>query len=267
MRVEERIAQDLIKIRETKPLIHHITNYVVMNDTANVTLHIGALPVMAHAHEEVEEMTSAAGALVLNIGTLTDYWIESMILAGRKANELGIPVVLDPVGAGATNLRTSSAMRILDEVRVTVIRGNQGEIGALSGISGYVKGVESMDVLKEPLQIAEVLSRRIKATVAITGKRDIITNSSKSLGVDNGDPFLRTITGTGCMATTMIAAFCAVEEDPVIAAAGGLACFGIAAEMAAEVARGPATFKTALFDSIYNLTPEDVERRARIVEL
>lgn len=267
MRIEARIAEDLVKIREMKPLIHHITNYVVMNDTANVTLHIGALPVMAHAREEVEEMTSAAGALVLNIGTLTDYWIESMILAGKKANELGIPVVLDPVGAGATNLRTLSAMRILEEVRTTVVRGNQGEIGALSGIRGQVKGVESVGALKEPLQVAEALSRRIGAAVAITGKRDIITDSSKALGVDNGDPFLRTITGTGCMATTMIAAFCAVEKDPVIAAAGGLACFGIAAEMAAEVARGPASFKSALFDAIYNLTPEDIRRRARIVEL
>src|SRR5207302_3124496 len=134
----------LHEIRERKPLVHQITNYVVMNETANATLALGALPVMAHAPEEVEEMVRLASALVLNIGTLSEHWVESMLLAGGAANARGIPVVLDPVGAGATTYRTETARRILDLVDVTVLRGNAGEVATLVGVAAEVRGVESI---------------------------------------------------------------------------------------------------------------------------
>src|SRR6476660_9786628 len=143
-------GQMLRELRERKPLVHQITNYVVMNETANATLALGALPVMAHAREEVEEMAAIAGALVLNIGTLSPHWVEAMLLAGRVANERGIPVVLDPVGAGATTYRTETAKRILDEIDVTVLRGNAGEVATLVGVDAEVRDVESIGAGGDP---------------------------------------------------------------------------------------------------------------------
>lgn len=265
--INDKIAEAFSRIREEKPLLHHITNFVVMNDTANVTLHVGALPVMAHAAEEVAEMTGLAGALVLNPGTLTPEWVESMLIAGRQANELGIPVVLDPVGAGATKLRTQTNLRLLDELEIAVVRGNSGEVGALSGAGGIVKGVESVEGVSDPAAVAQIMAREQGPVIAITGERDFVSDGERTLGVDNGHQWLKTNTGTGCMATTMIAAFASVERDYLLAAAGGLACFGLAAELASEEARGPASFKVALFDHLYNLTPEQLTEGARIAEL
>jgi len=265
--LKERIAELRERVRQQRPLLHHITNFVVMNDTANVTLHIGGLPVMAHAREEVAEMVSAAGALVLNPGTLTPEWVESMLVAGHRANELGIPIILDPVGAGATTLRTESNRRLLEELRIAVVRGNSGEIGALTGMGGVVKGVETVVEVEDPVGVAKTLARRHEITVAITGPRDIITDGSRVFGVDNGHPMLKTITGTGCAATTMIAAFAAVEHDFALATTAGLACFGLAAELAAVDARGPASFKVALFDAIYNLSREQILAGAKVIEL
>src|SRR5207248_4395043 len=142
--------QTLQQIRERKPLVHQITNYVVMNETANATLALGALPVMAHARDEVEEMVGLAAALVLNIGTLSPHWVEAMLLAGKAANARGVPVVLDPVGAGATRYRTEPAKRILEEVRVTVLRGNAGEVATLVGVAAEVRGVESIGAGGDP---------------------------------------------------------------------------------------------------------------------
>jgi hydroxyethylthiazole kinase len=266
-RINFRMAEALAQVRAEKPLIHHITNLVVMNDTANVTLHVGALPVMAHAAEEVAEMVSKAGALLLNTGTLTPAGVESMLMAGRKANELQIPIVLDPVGAGATELRTQTNMHLLDELQIAIVRGNAGEIGVLSGVGGVVKGVESVEGVPDPVAVAQRMARVRKTVIAISGKRDVVSDGERVLGVDNGHEWLTTITGTGCMATTVIAAFAAVEDDYLAAAAGGLACFGLAAELAAEKADGPASFKVALFDQLYHLTPEQVAQGARIVEL
>ena len=262
--VRRRAAQALEAIRSRRPLIHHITNFVVMNDTANVTLHVGALPVMAHAKEEVADMVGMAGALVLNIGTLTPDWVEAMLVAGRRANERGIPIVLDPVGAGATPLRTESGRRLLSELRIGVVRGNAGEIGSLFGTGGVVKGVESLGGVEDPVSLAQEAARAWRTVVAITGKRDIVSDGGRVLGVDNGHPYLTTLTGTGCMSTTMVAAFAAVEDDGLVAAAAALACFGLAAERAAQEARGPASFKVALFDALYNLKPEELETGARI---
>jgi len=265
--IHDRIANALTRIREQKPLIHHITNFVVMNDTANVTLHIGALPVMAHAVEEVAEMVAMAGALVLNPGTLSSEWIEAMLIAGRQAHARGVPVILDPVGAGATKFRTETYLRFLDTLNVAVLRGNSGEIGAVSGSGGTVRGVESVEGVKDPAAVAKHLAAARGLVVAISGKRDYISDGTHTLAVDNGHEWLTTITGTGCMSTTMVAAFAAVEKDRLLAAAAGLACFGLAAELAAQKAAGPASFKVALLDQLYHLSPEQVAQGARVVEL
>lgn len=257
----------LARIRERRPLIHQITNYVVMTDTANVTLHIGASPVMAHAPEEVAEMVQIAGALVLNYGTLSTPWIEAMIIAGKQANKSGIPIVLDPVGAGATLMRTETGHRLLRELNVSIVRGNAGEIGALSGSGGEVKGVDSVGATGSAVDLARNSAKQWNAVVAVTGARDIISDGQRVLGVDNGHVWLQTRTGTGCAATAVTAAFAAVEPDHVVAAASALAVYGLAAELAAREANGPASFGVAFFDQIYNLTPEQVAEGARIVEL
>jgi hydroxyethylthiazole kinase len=260
-------AELLIRIRAQHPLIHHITNLVVMNDTANATLALGALPVMAHAKEEVAEMVSAAGALVLNPGTLTPEWVEAMLIAGKRANELGIPIVYDPVGVGATRLRNETGERFLRELRLAVVRGNSGEVGALAGAGGVVKGVESIQGVHDPIRVAKDLARKAATVVAITGKRDIISDGTRVLGVDNGHAMLQAITGTGCMATTVVAIFCAVEKDHLIASAAALACYGLAAQRAARRAHAPGTFRAALLDALYQLTPAIVKTGTRIIEL
>ena len=260
-------AEFLERIHQRHPLIHHMTNWVVMNDTANVTLALGALPVMSHAKEEVAEMVGAAGALVLNPGTLYPDLVDAMVIAGKRANELGVPVVYDPVGVGATRYRNETADRFMKELRLDVVRGNSGEIGALAGAGGVVKGVESVEGVADPVSVARELAARRNTVVAITGKRDIISDGERVLGVDNGHVMLKTITGTGCMATTMIAMFCAVEPDRLVATAAALATYGIAAQNAARGVRGPGSFRAALIDCLYNLKPADVTRGALIVRI
>lgn len=259
-----RVSKLLGEIKKQKPLIHQITNFVVMNDTANITLHLGALPVMAHAHEEAEEMAGHAGALVLNIGTLAEYWIESMLKAGKMANEKGIPIVLDAVGAGATAYRTRSSKRLIEELHISVIKGNAGEIGALSGAGGKVRGVESVGKVDDLASIVRKYAIKTGATVVATGKRDVVSDGKIVYAVDNGNAWLSTITGSGCMATSVIGAFCAVERDHALASAGALACFGLAAELAEKDTRGPASFKVALLDAVYNMDEKTLANRARV---
>lgn len=259
-----RAAADLALIREKRPLVHQITNYVVMNITANITLLVGASPVMAHTREEVVDMVGLAGALVLNPGTLEPAWVEAMMMAGKRAGELGIPVVLDPVGAGATPYRTETNLKFLEELDLSIIRGNSGEIGALSGAGGTVVGVDSIEGVADPAEVTSAAARSWGNVVAITGERDIISNGETAVAVDNGHRWLTSVTGTGCMATTMIASFAAVEEDHLVAAAAALACYGLAAEIGAGEAGGPGTFQAAMFDALYNMTPERLEEGARI---
>ena len=254
-------------IRQRHPLIHHMTNWVVMNDTANLTLALGALPVMSHAKEEVEEMVGAAGALVLNPGTLYPDLVEAMLIAGKRANQRGVPIVYDPVGVGATQYRNATAERFLAELRLDVIRGNSGEVGALAGAGGLVRGVESVQGVSDPVAVARELARRRSTVVAITGKRDIVSDGKRVLGVDNGHEMLTTITGTGCMATTAIAVFCAVEEDRLLATAAALAAYGLAAEKAARGVAGPGSFRSALIDCVYHLKDSDLMEGVRIVDL
>ncbi len=252
-------------LRERRPLVHQITNYVVMNETANATLALGALPVMAHAREEVEEMVGLASALVLNIGTLSEPWVEAMLLAGAAANARGVPVVLDPVGAGATRYRTESARRILSEVDVAVVRGNPGEVATLVGAHAEVRGVESIFAGLPAAELARQAARRLGLVASVTGPVDHVSDGERVLAVANGHPLLAAVTGTGCMSTAITGCFLAAKPDaPLEAAAEALAAFGVAAEDAAAGAEGPGTFHVRLYDALAALDPETLDARARI---
>jgi hydroxyethylthiazole kinase len=258
------VADLLARIRERKPLVHHITNIVVANDTANLTLAIGALPVMAPAEEEVEEMVSLASALVLNIGTLTKELIAAMLRAGKQANARNIPIILDPVGAGATRFRTQNALHLLSELRIAVLRGNAAEIGALVGIAGETRGVESISTGAAPDVIARTAAHEFGCVVAITGARDVIVQNERYAEVANGHPMLATITGSGCMSTSMIGAFLAVADDPWQATVAGLVAMGIAGEVAAPQSGGPGTFRSHLLDAVAALTPEQLRLQQKV---
>src|SRR5881394_3293284 len=258
-------GDSLRRLRGTKPLVHQITNYVVMNETANATLALGALPVMAHAREEVEEMARLAGALVLNIGTLSPSWVDAMLLAGRAANDANVPVVLDPVGAGATTYRTETAKRILDQVDVAVVRGNAGEVATLVGVDAEVRGVESIAAGDDAAELARLAGRNLGLVASVTGAVDHVSNGERILAVANGHELLATVTGTGCMSSAITGCFLAAKrEEPVEAAAEALAAFGVAAEDAARDAEGPGTFHVNLYDALAALDPETLDGRARI---
>ncbi len=259
-----KAAGNLEAVRQEKPLVHNITNYVVMNVTANALLAAGALPVMAHAAEEVADMVSMAGALVLNIGTLSTGWIEAMLLAGRRADDLGIPVILDPVGSGATAFRTHTARQILREIKVAVVRGNASEVISLVNSESTTKGVESVHGVNEAVKIAVRLARDLSATVVVTGEEDLVTDGDRVCRVCNGHPLMGRITGAGCTATALIGAFHAVDRDPLEASAAALAFFGLAGEKAASESRGPGTFQAAILDALYQLTPSEVQNGAKI---
>ena len=255
----------LRELRERKPLVHQITNYVVMNETANATLALGALPVMAHAREEVEEMVALAGALVINIGTLSPHWVDAMLAAGKAANGVGVPVVLDPVGAGATSYRTKTARRILDEVDVAVLRGNAGEVATLLGVAAEVRGVESMAVVDDPAQLAREAARRLGLVASVTGPVDHVSDGERGLAVSNGHELLGAVSGTGCMSSAITGCFLAAKRDgPLEAAAEAFAAFGVAGEDAARDAKGPGTFHVNLYDALADLDPPTLEGRARI---
>jgi hydroxyethylthiazole kinase len=252
-------------LRERRPLVHQITNYVVMNETANATLALGALPVMAHAREEVEEMVGLAGALVLNIGTLSPHWIEAMIAAGKAANSAGTPVVLDPVGAGATRYRTDTAKRLLAEIDVAVLRGNAGEVATLVGVAAEVRGVESIDAGDDPAQLARLAARNLRVVASVTGVVDNVSDGERTLSVANGHELLASVTGTGCMSSAITGCFLAAKRDePVEAAAEALAAFGVAAEDAARGAQGPGSFLVNLYDALAALDPRTLDERANV---
>lgn len=259
-----RAAANLAAVRRQRPLVHNITNFVVMNVTANALLACGAAPVMAHAREEVEEMAGLAGALVLNIGTLTPEWVESMLAAGKRANQLGTPVILDPVGAGATRLRTDSARRILGEVRLAVVRGNASEVLALAGEKAGARGVDAVHGVEEAASAAAELAGSLNTPVAITGEVDLVTDGRALWRVANGHPLMGRVTGMGCTATALIGAFLAVEPDPAFAAASALAYLGLAGQQAASAAAGPASFMVGLLDNLYAMTEKTLEDGAAI---
>jgi hydroxyethylthiazole kinase len=254
----------LRELRARKPLVHQITNFVVMNETANATLALGALPVMAHAVQEVEEMAAAAGALVLNIGTLSEHWVEAMLLAGKAT---GGPIVLDPVGAGATSYRTDTARRLLDELDIAVVRGNAAEVATLAGREAEIRGVESIGSQGSADDLAREAARTLGTTVAVTGPIDCISDGRRVVAVSNGHELLGTVSGTGCMSTAVTGSFLAAKPgEPLEAAAEALVAFGVAGEDAARGAHGPGTFHANLYDALYNLDPDSLDGRAKVSE-
>jgi hydroxyethylthiazole kinase len=261
-----KAAENLRRVRERRPLVHNITNFVVMNYTANALLACGASPVMAHAAEEVEEMVSLAGALVLNIGTLSPSWVEAMQKAGKRANALRVPVILDPVGAGATRLRTDSARELMKGVSIQVIRGNASEVLSLAGEKSATrtKGVDSVHTVDQVADTARALARELGTILAITGAVDLITDGERVCRVMNGHEMMSCVTGTGCTATAIIGAFLAVCPDPLEAATTGLSYFGLAGEKAAERAMGPGSFQIALLDALYGMKEEELRAGAKI---
>ena len=251
-------------VRERNPLVHHITNYVTVNDCANITLCLGASPVMAHAMGEVEEMVSMAGVLVLNIGTLDIQQINQMYKAGKAAEEYDVPIVFDPVGAGATKLRTETARDFIKELPISVIKGNPGEVGTLAGMQAKVRGVDSQGLTGDPVEITSKLAEELKCTVVMSGPTDIISDGNRVVLADNGHSMMGRISGTGCMAASVIGACLAVSSDMVNASSAGVIAFGIAGEHAAVDAKGPGTYKCHLFDAMAGVLPEVVDKEAKI---
>ena len=256
----------LTLVRAHKPLVHHITNQVTMSECANITLAAGGLPIMAHAPEEVTEMVARAGALVLNIGTLSPAQIEAMLLAGRRANELGIPIVLDPVGVGATSFRTDSANRLLLNLRIAIIKGNAAEIAILAGGLAEIKGVESIAVSGDISNLAAILAKETGAVVVVTGAVDWVTDGSRAVAVHNGHVLMSKVVGTGCMTASVLGCFVSVSKDMFAAAVGALVSFNVAAEIAAQETSAPAAFKVALFDALFCLTETTVDTMQNIRE-
>jgi len=254
----------LQKVRENRPVVHHLTNWVTIYDCANIAKVFGASPVMAHAPEEVYDMAGIASSLVLNIGTLTADFIDSMKIAARSANQKGIPVILDVCEAGATKMRDDKCFELLKSVKISVIKGNASEIARIDGEDVKTRGVDAAEVGKDICEIAIDLALSKKCTVVITGEKDVITNGKITVMVSNGHPMMAKIVGTGCMASSVIGSFCAVENNLVYASAAGLCCFEIAAEIAASSAKGPGSFKEMLYDAVYNLNSDTLESRSKI---
>ena len=258
----------LTKVRQNSPLVHNITNYVVMNYTANALLAAGASPVMAHAIDEVADMAGIAGSLVLNIGTLEEAWIASMIKAGQTATAKGTSVILDPVGVGATALRTGAAKDILSKVRVTVVRGNASEILALGDQAAATKGVDSTHGVESAVETARTMADQLGCIVAITGPEDMVTDGQRAFKVRNGHAMMGQVTGTGCTATAIMGAFLAVDSnDPLAASAAALAYWGLCGEVAAQTANAPGSYMIALLDALYTITSEQLNDEAKIDEV
>ena len=247
------LSAAIAAVRTQSPLVHNITNYVVMNNSANALLAIGGSPVMAHWVSEMEEMTAIAGSLVINIGTLDDKWIDGMLAAGRAAARRGTPIVLDPVGVGATSQRTEAALKIIEECHPTIIRGNASEIMALVDANIKSKGVDSSASSSDALESAKRLAKDTGAVVVISGETDYITDGATVHTVDGGDPIMTAVTGMGCTSTALVGAFSAVVEDPMIAATAAMAVMSLAGERAAANSRGNGSMQVNFLDELYNL--------------
>lgn len=264
----------LSNVRATCPLIHNITNYVTVNDCANILLACGGSPIMADDKDEAAEITTICGGLNINIGTLNSHTIPSMLIAGRRANELGHPVLLDPVGAGASTLRTETALKLLEEVKFTVIRGNISEIKTLALGSGTTKGVDAdvadqvtEDNLDAAAAFARSFAEKTGAVVAITGAIDIVADSRQAYCIRNGHPMMSSITGTGCQLSAMTTAYITANPDhPLEAAAAAVCAMGLAGEIAhARMTDldGNSSYRNYIIDAIYNMTPEMLEKGAK----
>jgi hydroxyethylthiazole kinase len=257
------VWESLKAVRERAPLVHNITNYVVMNNTANALLAVGASPAMVHAREEVADFAALSQALVVNIGTLSPEWVEGMRLAVESARRAGVPWVLDPVGAGATRYRTATAAELARQ-GPAVIRANASEVLAVAGEAGATRGVDSTQSSEASLETARRLASSLGTVVAVTGRTDYVTDGSRVVAVDNGHPLMARVTGMGCTASALVAAFLAVEPDAVLAAARALVVLGLAGELAAERSQGPGSLQLHLLDALYTLDEATVRARARV---
>ena len=271
MNQTDRIAALLSQVRAGVPLVHNITNYVTVNDVANAVLAIGASPIMADDIDEAADITAISSALVLNIGTLNRRTVASMLSAGKRANELGIPIVLDPVGAGASALRNETTQRLVSELKLAVLRGNLSEVSFVAGLEVSTKGVDSAeaDAGNDGVAIAKTVARSLGCTVAITGAIDIISNGEQVISIANGHPLLSKVTGTGCMTSALVGAYAgSCNGDYLTAAAGGVASMGIAGEIAYEKAgqTGTGAFHIAILDALSNLDAEIIRKRAKLDE-
>lgn len=258
------VWEDLKRIRSEAPLVHNITNYVAMSLTANALLAIGASPVMAHALEEVEEMVGLARALVINIGTLSSAWIDAMVKAGREACRRGLPIVLDPVGSGATRLRTDTAAMLIREIKPAIIRGNASEIRSLAYAEQSTKGVDSELASVDALDAACVLSERCGGTVVVSGAVDLVVSEKRVIRIRNGHPLMPRITGLGCAATALTGAFSAVNPSSFEAAAHAMALMGVAGELAGEVSAGPGSFQVHFLDALHTIQESDMRQRLKM---
>lgn len=271
-KIHRMMIEALQNVRKKKPLIHNITNYVTVNACANIELAIGASPIMADEIEEVCDIASVASALVINIGTLNSRTVESMIKAGKRANDRGIPVVLDPVGAGASGYRNKTAMKIMKEVSVSILRGNLSEIAFVCGMSVNTKGVDAAmsDIEnKDAVEIAIKTSNKYNCVTALTGATDIVSDGSSTYAIKNGHEMLSRVTGTGCMATALVGAFSGVNTNYLVASTAAIACMGIAGEISYELngAKGVGSFNTGLFDAVSSLNAETFMERVNINEI
>lgn len=261
---KEQLTTDLNLVREKSPLVHNITNYVVMNNTANALLALGASPVMAHAVEEVKDMVAISSVLVINMGTLSEKWVDAMLLSGKAANKKGIPVVFDPVGVGATPYRNKVAALIVKKCKPSIIRGNASEILALAKENTTTKGVDSTTSSNVALDAAKRLAIETGAVVIISGEVDFITDGKTVRSVKNGSSLMPKVTGMGCTATAVVGAFAAVNSNLIDASTSAMTVMGVAGELAKEKAQGPGTMQLHFLDALYNLTAETLVERAQI---
>ncbi|WP_410515206.1 hydroxyethylthiazole kinase [Paenibacillus sp. BR2-3] len=260
----------LSKVRQKNPLVHNITNIVVTNFTANGLLALGASPFMADAHEEVKDVAKMSAAVVLNIGTLNDHTIQAMLLAGQSANEHGVPVVLDPVGAGATAYRTDVTHKLTSEMQITALRGNVAEVAHVVGASWSIKGVDAGEGEGDAVTLAQQAARKLGCVVIITGKDDIISDGDITYIASNGHPILTKVTGTGCLLSSVVGAFLAVSGGAWLeAAVEAISFYGVAAELAAELTaeQGPGSFQIELLNQLALLTPEKYQELSQIKRL
>lgn len=262
--MKESLWNAILSVRENAPLVHNITNYVVMNTTANALLAVGASPIMAHAHKEVEDMVAICGASVINIGTLDDYWVESMLKATAKAHDLGKPWVLDPVGAGATAYRDAVAAKLL-AYKPTIIRGNASEIMALAKLgASATKGVDSVHQSTEAIDAAKWLIEKTGSVVCISGATDVVVSGNKQIHIHNGHPLMQKVTGLGCTASALVAAFAANATDKLHATASAMALLGIAGELSEKISNGPGSLQLNILDKLFNITQEEFFTNLRI---
>ncbi|ORY01532.1 putative thiamine biosynthetic bifunctional enzyme [Basidiobolus meristosporus CBS 931.73] len=263
----EKVIETFTRLREAHPLIHHITNYVVINDNANVTLAMGGSPIMADAQEEVAQVAEMSGALVINAGSISPKQGETMVIAGKSANLHNVPIVFDPVGAGATTLRREFCGGMLKKLHLNIVKGNSGEMATLVGRQIKMRGVDSLGALSDAAEIVAELAERERIVAAMSGAIDFASDGKRTYAIENGHPLLEAITGSGCCLTSVIACLAAVSKDDyLVAAVGGFLCMGIAGEIAAARAdvKGPGTFRAALIDELFNLTPETIRKEAKI---